>query len=136
MNKHNRGLNSYYKPQIIEFHTLYRFLKSTDTRNERIESVLSGQNWSVHFSRLNRTGKRTGNKELGLQALIRTSSPLSLSTKKILGRSSRGFTRHLHLVLCSVHLHYHECEPEEGSQTEEDEMRMPRPHHHSQSRSS
>jgi hypothetical protein len=36
-------------------------------------------------------------KELGLQALIDISPPLSLSTKKVLGRSSRGFThRHRH----------------------------------------
>jgi hypothetical protein len=37
-------------------------------------------------------------KELSFQALIDISSPLSLSTQKVLGRSSRGFThrRRLH----------------------------------------
>jgi hypothetical protein len=55
MKRHTRGSNSYYKPQITEFHTFHRVLKSTDIRNERTEGVLSGQNRTVRFFRQNRT---------------------------------------------------------------------------------
>jgi hypothetical protein len=76
-------------------------------------------------------------KELGLQVLIDISPPLSLSTKKVLEKSSRSFTHRRHHLLHIPLLlhHHHEFGLEEGIQMEEDEMRMPRPGRHSQSRS-
>jgi hypothetical protein len=93
----------------------------------------TGQNRIVRFTKpnspvfLDRTEQNT--KELGLQALIDI-SPLSLSTKKVLGRSSRGFTHRRRLRL----QHFMDL-PEEGNQQEEGEMRMLQPCHHSQSQS-
>jgi hypothetical protein len=98
----------------------------------------AGQNRTVRFAKLDsfvfpdRTDQK---KELGLQALINLPPPLSLSTQKEVGRSSRGFTHYRRLLLHFLHLHHHERELEEGNQMEEGEMRMYRPCHHSQNQS-
>jgi hypothetical protein len=89
------------------------------------------QNWIVLFFQTEQIRK----KELGLQALINLPPPLSLSTQKEVGRSSRGFTHYRRLLLHFLHLHHHERELEEGNQMEEGEMRMYRPCHHSQNQS-
>jgi hypothetical protein len=72
------------------------------------------QNRTIYFARQNINGK---NRECSLQALI-FSLPFVIKHEKELGRSLRGFTHLLHLVLRSLHLHLHEYEPKEGSQKE------------------
>jgi hypothetical protein len=84
----------------------------------------TGQNWIVRFTKPDNPFFQIeqNTKELGVQALIDISPPLSLSTQKVLGRSSRGFTHRRRL---RVHfLQYFANLPEEGSQQEEGEMRM------------
>jgi hypothetical protein len=129
MIKHNRGSNSYYKAQITEFTHYIELPSPQEIGNEKIDENYIGGNQTIRFFQIEQNRKN----EPGLQVLIDLSPPLSLSTKKMSGRSSRGFTRCLHLVLHSLHLQHHECELEEGNQMKEGEMRMPRPRHHSQS---
>ncbi len=87
--KVHKRVSKHYKPHNIEFHILQIFFKSTKTRGEKIDEKSAGQNRTVQFAKLDslvfpdRTELNT--KELGLQALIDISPPLSLSTKKCWG---------------------------------------------------
>jgi hypothetical protein len=108
----------------------HRVLKSTDTRKEKtyVCSIWAKPD-SLVF--LDRTGPRKI--EDWPLSFNRLSPSMSLSTKNLLGKSSRDFTHRLYLVRFHLLLHHHECEPEDGSQMEEDERRMHQPYHHSQS---
>jgi hypothetical protein len=63
--------------------------------------------------------------KMNLQALIETSPPLSLSTKKMLGSLQESPTHHLHFLLHFLHhLRHYEYELEEGSQMVEGEKHI------------
>jgi hypothetical protein len=131
------GSNTYYKPQHKVFTHYSLFSSPLEIKNKKYIGVLSRQNRMLWFAKLDspvfpdRTEWK--NRELGVQALIDLSPPLSLTTKKMSGSSCRGLMLCLHLLLCSLLL-CHKYKPEEGSQMEEGEMRMHRPHNHSQIR--